>query len=157
MREKVMHLASDGQISWLQAADMMGISPRHMYRLREGWKQHGLSALMDQRDRVPRRARVKPETVQALCELGRRGYRDFSVKHFYEHAHIEARYGLSYSYVLRMLQDVGLADKAAYATDFLKSSGHATHVGDARLPQCALHPRTYSHRIHLQGIEGECA
>lgn len=112
MREKVMHLAADGQISWLAAADMMGISPRQMYRVRALWQRHGLSALMDQRGRVPRRKRIKPQTVKALCELRRAGYRDFSVKHFYEHADIETRYGVSYSYVLRMLQDVGLADKA---------------------------------------------
>jgi len=112
MREKVMHLAADGQISWLQAADMLGISARHMYRVRALWQTHGLSALMDQRGRVPRRARVKPETVNALCALRRGRYRDFSVKHFYEHAGIEATFGVSYSYLLRMLQDVDLAEKA---------------------------------------------
>lgn len=112
MREKVMHLAMDGQISWLQASEMLGISARHMRRLRATWQRVGFSALMDQRGRVPRRKRVTSETVSGLCALRREGYREFSVQHFYEHAQIEQRFGVSYSYVLRLFQDLGLADKS---------------------------------------------
>ena len=70
MREKVMHLATNKEISWTQAAGMLRISPRHMRRLRVGWQKHGFSALMDQRGRVPRRKRVKPEIIEMRWAFG---------------------------------------------------------------------------------------
>jgi hypothetical protein len=72
------------QLSWVQAAGILGISARHMRRLRHKVERWGMSAVMDQRGGRPRRKRIKAGTIELLCRLKRDVYPDFSLRHFYE-------------------------------------------------------------------------
>ena len=72
------------QLTWLQAAQVLGVTPRHLRRIRRGYQHSGISAVMDQRGGRPRRKRIKPGTVGLLIRLKRDVYADFSVRHFYE-------------------------------------------------------------------------
>jgi hypothetical protein len=70
-------------LSWVRAAEVLGVSARHMRRIRRRIERHGMSAVMDQRGWPPRRKRIRAGTIAMLCRLKRYIYQDFSVQHFY--------------------------------------------------------------------------
>src|SRR5216684_1581964 len=91
------------QLSWVQAAEILGISARHMRRLRRKVERWGMSPVMDQRGGRPRRKRIKAGTIELLCRLKRDVYADFSLRHFYEH--VTEKHGVKVSYNwLRLMQ-----------------------------------------------------
>src|ERR1700738_2748050 len=99
------------QLSWVQASEILGISARHMRRLRRKFERWGMSAVMDQRGGRPRRKRIKAGTIELLCRLKRDVYADFSVQHFYEQ--VTAKHGVkvSYNWLRLMLQEAGVMEK----------------------------------------------
>jgi transposase len=110
-RREVITKAITKQLSWVQAAAILGISARHMRRLRrqvEGW---GMSAVMDQRGGRPRRKRIKAGTIELLCRLKRDVYPDFSLRHFYEHVSEKHGVKVSYNWLRLMLQEAGVVEK----------------------------------------------
>jgi transposase len=111
-RQEVVLKAVAGSITWLQAADILGCTPRHIRRLHWKYKRGGVAAFLDRRGGKNRRGRVPMEVVEELFRLRREKYPDFSVAHFHEH--VTERHGLKFSYTFckRMLQDTGLAQKA---------------------------------------------
>jgi hypothetical protein len=58
-RREVMTKAIARQLTWMQAALVLGITPRHLGRIRQRYQPWGISALMDQRGGRPRRKRIK--------------------------------------------------------------------------------------------------
>jgi hypothetical protein len=111
-RQEVLMKAVAGRLSWLQAADILGITPRHLRRLHWSLRKHGVKAIVDNRGGKQRRRRVPLEVLQELFRLRREKYPDFSVTHFHEH--VTERHGMkvSYTYCKRVLQEAGLAEKA---------------------------------------------
>jgi transposase len=83
-RREIMTKAINGQLSWMAAADIIGVTARHMRRIRRALERGGISAVMDQRGGRPRRKRIAPQTVRELCRLKQEVHPDFSVRHFYE-------------------------------------------------------------------------
>jgi hypothetical protein len=81
-RREVIIKAISGQLGWVAAADIIGITPRQMRRLRRAIERSGMSAAMDQRGGRTRRKRIA--TIAMLCRLKREVYPDFSLRHFYE-------------------------------------------------------------------------
>ncbi|MCB9707294.1 MAG: ISNCY family transposase [Myxococcales bacterium] len=110
-RQQVIVYAMNGKLRWLDAADILGISPRQMRRLKTTYERREFSALMDQRGKVPRRKRITTAMVQRVCELYETRYRGFNVKHFHEHLLEKHRLKLSYTTVKVILQDAGLVPK----------------------------------------------
>ena len=111
-REEIILKAMAGAIRWAQAADIMGITDRHLRRMRKEIERSGWAVLRDQRGGRPRRKRVPAETIAELCRLRRALYMDFSVRHFYEFATEKHKLKLSYTLAKATLQQAGLADKA---------------------------------------------
>src|ERR1700730_3074 len=110
-RREVITKAITKQLSWVQASEILGISVRHMRRLRrkvEGW---GMSAVMDQVGGRPRRKRIKAGTIELLCRLKRDVYADFSLRHFYEHVTEKHGVKVSYNWLRLMLQEAGVVEK----------------------------------------------
>src|ERR1700737_61487 len=110
-RREVITKAIAKQLSWVQAAAILGISARHMRRVRrkvEGW---GMSAVMDQCGGRPRRKRIKAGTIELLCRLKRDVYADFSLRHFYEHVTEKHGVRVSYNWLRLMLQEAGGGEK----------------------------------------------
>src|SRR5229473_3186757 len=110
-RREVITKAITKQLSWVQASEILGISVRHMRRVRrkvEGW---GMSAVMDQHGGRPRRKRIKAGTIELLCRLKRDVYADFSVRHFY--LKITEKHGVkvSYNWLRLMLQEAGVVQQ----------------------------------------------
>lgn len=110
-RKEVLLKAMDGRITWLQAADILGMTPRHLRRLREAYEKYGFTALQDGRARN-QRCRVSPATVAEVCRLKREVYEEFSVKHFHEFLTDKHKLKISYTWTKLALQGAGLAEKA---------------------------------------------
>ena len=111
-RREVIVKAFAGELTWVQAASLLGMTERHVRRLKARFEQFGVDGLMDQRAGRPRARRVKVATLQEVCRLKRDVYPDFSMKHFHEF--VTAKHGLTLSYTLMrsVLQDAGLVEKA---------------------------------------------
>src|SRR6202022_2690752 len=110
-RRAVITKAIAKQLSWVQASEILGISARHMRRLRRKLERWGMSAVMDQRGGRPRRKRIKAGTIELLCRLKRDVYADFSVRHFYEHVTEKHGVRVSYNWLRLMLQEAGVMEK----------------------------------------------
>ena len=111
-RNEIIIKAIEGRITWIQAASILGITDRHMRRLKKRYMEFGYEGLRDYRGGRPRWKRIAVKTIQQLCKLRREQYMDFSVKHFHEFA--TERHGLeiSYNWARIVLQEAGLAEKA---------------------------------------------
>src|ERR1700741_124660 len=97
-RREVITKAIARQLSWVQAAEIVGVMPRQMRRMRWRVEHYGLDAVMDQRGGRPRRKRIKAGTLELLCRLKRDVYPDFSLRHFYEY--ISEKHGVKVSYTV---------------------------------------------------------
>jgi len=110
-RHEIVLKAIEGRLTWMQAADILRVSPRHLRRLYCRYKEHGVPGLMDGR-RGPRRKRIPVDAVQRILWLRREKYSDFSVKHFHEFLTEKHGGTISYTWVKALLQEAGLAEKA---------------------------------------------
>ena len=112
-RESVIEAAVQGLLSNRQAADLLGVQPRQVKRLKVRYRAVGAAGMVDGRSGVRPRRRVAKETVEQICRLKATRYADFSVRHFYEYLQQdEGIKDVSYSFVLRWLQRHGLAERA---------------------------------------------
>jgi hypothetical protein len=111
-RVEIIQKALEGRINWVQAATIMGISPRHLFRLRLLYERFGVPGLRDRRSGRRMPSRIPSEVVDEVCRLRRERYEDFSVRHFHQFA--TERHGLRISYTMlkTVLQARGLAPKA---------------------------------------------
>jgi transposase len=106
--QDVMLQAMAKKITWWQAAEILGISDRHMRRWREGYEEEGYNGLLDRRRGKPSRRRVPLARVEKVFALYREKYFDLNVQHFHEKLQAEHGIELSYSWVKQALQGAGL-------------------------------------------------
>lgn len=110
-RKEVMLKAIEGKISWIQAAQICGVSTRQMRRIKWRYEKYGFDGLQDYRHGRTRRKRIPVGTIQELLRLKRDVYPDFSVRHFYEYATEKHQLKLSYTWTRLVLQDAKLVEK----------------------------------------------
>jgi transposase len=106
--QEVILRAMAKKITWWQAAEIIGISDRHMRRWRERYQEFGYDGLFDRRCGKPSHRRVPLATVEKLLALYRERYFDLNVKHFHEKLQQEHQIELSYTWVKLALQGAGL-------------------------------------------------
>jgi transposase len=106
--QEVILRAASGKILWMQAAEILGISPRSMQRWKQRYEEDGYDGLFDRRRKRPSPKRVPMATVEKVLRLYREQYFDFNVKHFAEKLAEEHDIGLSYSWIKTALQTAGL-------------------------------------------------
>ena len=106
--QDVMLQAMAKKITWWQAAEILGISDRHMRRWRERYEEEGYNGLMDRRRGKPSHRRVPLATVEKVFALYREKYFDMNVQHFHEKLEAEHGIELSYTWVKQALQGAGL-------------------------------------------------
>src|SRR5450755_708418 len=109
--QDVMLQAMAKKITWWQAAEILGISDRHMRRWRERYEEEGYNGLLDRRRGKPSRRRVPVTTVEKVFALYREKYFDLNVQHFHEKLQAEHGIELSYTWVKLALQGAGLVAK----------------------------------------------
>jgi len=106
--QEVMLRAWAKKISWWQAAEILGISDRHLRRIREGYEKFGYFGLLDRRRGLPSPKRVPVATVEKVLALYREKYFDLNVLHFHEKLCELHDIDLSYTWVKSALQGAGL-------------------------------------------------
>jgi len=111
--QEVVLRAIDKRITWLQAAEIIRVSPRQLRRWRIGWEKYGYDGLFDRRLGKPSPRRVALETVAEVLRLYREKYAGFSVQHYHEKLEKEHKIKLSYTWVKKALQGAGLVEKEA--------------------------------------------
>jgi transposase len=130
-RKEVIVKAIEGRITWLAAADILGVTPRHLRRLKEHYERTGYDGLADQRGGKSRRKRIPVATIRTLCRLRREQYFDFSIRHFWERATEQHGLRLSYTWTRVVLQAAGLAPKAPGRGQVPAQARAAPHGRDA--------------------------
>ena len=72
------------KISWLDAAEIIGVCDRTMRRMRENYQQFGYTGLRDRRSGKESSHRVPMETAEEVLRLYREVYFDLNIRHFHE-------------------------------------------------------------------------
>lgn len=108
---EVITRALAGQLTWIQAADILGRSPRSIRRLRWLLQHHGYDGLFDRRRRTPSPKRAPVAEVQRLLALYRDRYQGFNVRHFHQLARRQHGVRFCYAFVKKALQSAGLVAK----------------------------------------------
>lgn len=112
-RAEVIQKAIEKRITWLQAASICQVDPRHMLRLRRRYEQFEADGLRDRRTGKRQPSRIPAKTIDKLCRLKKEVYADFSVKHFHQFATEKHGLKISYTWARIVLQSKGLVEKAA--------------------------------------------
>jgi transposase len=131
--QDVMLQAMAKRITWWQAAEILGISDRHMRRWRERYVEEGYNGLFDRRRGQPSRRRVPVATVEKVFALYREKYFDLNVQHFHEKLQAEHGIELSYTWVKQALQGAGLVARGR------KRGAHRKRRERRPLPGMLLH------------------
>ena len=109
--QEVILRALAKKITWWQAAEIIGISDRHMRRWRERYEEFGYDGLFDRRRGKPSPRRVPVATVEKVFALYRETYFDLNVQHFHEKLKPDHGIELSYTWVKQALQGAGLVGR----------------------------------------------
>jgi len=109
--KEVITRAMSGQINWMEAAEIIGITDRSMRRWRKRLSTGGYEDLLDRRTRRPSAKRIDIAVVEKVLRLYREKYFDLNVKHFVEKLHGEEQISLSYTWVKTALQNAGLVKR----------------------------------------------
>lgn len=110
-RQEILLQAFNGQINWVQAAEILGISARQIRRIKKAWEKAGSPALVDKRYGGSAWNRVDDAIRNRVTQLYREQYFDFNVKHFHEKLQAEHGIKQSYNWVLWLLQESKLVAK----------------------------------------------
>src|SRR2546423_8202261 len=131
--QEVILRAMARKITWWQAAEIIGISDRHMRRWRERYEEFGYDGLFDRRRGKPSPKRVPLALVEQVLGLYRDRYHDLNVRHFHEKLSDEHQIELSYSWVKQALQGAGLVARGR------KRGAHRKRRERRPLPGMLLH------------------
>lgn len=109
---EVLLRAIDGRIKWIEAADILDVTPRTILNWRQRLEEHGVAGLIDRRSGSPSPRRAPYTDVEEVLRLYREEYPGFNVKHFHEK--LVEDHGLSYSYTWtkNLLQTAGAVSRA---------------------------------------------
>lgn len=107
-RYEIIGKAIQGELKWVEAANILGVSARHMLRLRERYENFGIEGMRDKRTGRRMPSRIPKDEVEEVCRLKREVYPDFTTKHFHRFAVAKHGVKMSYSWALTILQARGL-------------------------------------------------
>src|SRR5215831_13874145 len=109
--QEVILRAIDGKLTWVQAADILGYSPRTMRRIRWRLQHFGYEGLFDRRRQTPSPKRAPVAEVQRVLRLYRDRYQGFNVRHFHQLARREHGVPFCDAFVKKALPAAGLVTK----------------------------------------------
>ncbi len=109
--QEVILRALDGKLTWPQAADVLGRSPRSIRRLRWKLEHYGYDGLFDRRRQLPSPKRAPVAEIQRVLALYRERYQGFNVRHFHQLARRQHGVRFCYAFVKKVLQGAGLVAK----------------------------------------------
>lgn len=109
--QEVILRAISGEILWLEAAEILGITDRQMRRWKRRYEIYGYDGLYDRRKKMPSPRRMPLEKAEKVLRLYREKYFDFNVSHFYDKLRENHNIEASYNWVRLALQGAGLVEK----------------------------------------------
>lgn len=109
--QEVILRAVAKKITWMQAAEILGVTPRHMRRWKEKYEQFGFFALFDGRRGKTSPRRVPSAVLDEVLRLYREQYFDLNVSHFHEKLTAEHGLAVSYTWAKGVLQGAGLVKR----------------------------------------------
>jgi transposase len=128
------------KLTWIEAAEIAGMSVRSMQRKRQAYVDHGYNGLFDKRRGKISYHRVPMATAERVLALYRDKYPDFNVRHFQEKLKEVENIRLSYSWVKQALQGAGLVARKK------KRGPHRRRRPRRPLPGMLLHIDGSKHR-----------
>jgi transposase len=102
-----------GELSMMEAGELLGMSERQFRRYRDRYEEEGLDGLVDRRLGKPSPKRVPAAEASRMLALYREAYRGWNVKHFHEHLQRDYGFHWGYSWVKTQLHTAGLVERAA--------------------------------------------
>jgi transposase-like protein len=108
--QEVILRALSGALTWVQAADILGIDPRSLRRWRARYEVDQQLGLYERRQ-LPSPCKAPVGVVQQILRLYRETYRGFNVRPCHYLLRRDHGMTLSYSFVRLALQEAGLVAK----------------------------------------------
>ena len=109
--QEVLLQALSGKLTWPQAEEILGWSPRTVRRWRLRYARWGYDGLWDRRRQLPSPRRIPVAELERVLRLYRDHYVGFNGRHFYDLVRRDHAVTLSYSFIKRALQGAGLLPK----------------------------------------------
>ena len=128
------------KLSWLEAAEIAGVTDRTMRRIRERYVEFGYDGLFDQRRGKRSVHRIPMQRAEEVLRLYREVYFDLNIRHFHEKLRDKHQIQLSYTWVQKALQGAGLVAKQH------KRGPHRRRRPRRPLPGMLLHIDGSKHR-----------
>jgi transposase len=100
-----------GELSCVEAAELLGMSERHFRRLRDRYEADGAEGILDRRRGRVSGRRVPVDRIEWVLEQYRTRSFDFTVKHFHEEL-TKQGFQSGYTWTKSVLQSRGLVSKA---------------------------------------------
>ena len=101
-----------GDLSMLEAGELLGMSERQFRRYRDRYEEAGEEGLRDRRLGKISTRRVPAEAIEEMLELYRHRYLGWNVKHFHEHLVRDHHFSWGYTFIKTQLHAAGLVDRA---------------------------------------------
>ena len=107
--QEVFQKAKHDNITWNEAADVLGVDPRTVRRWKHTVEEDGFQGLLDKRTGQPSPKRAPHVHRTRVLKLYRELYFQWNVKHFHEQL---GKYKIPYGYTWtkKLLQETGLVD-----------------------------------------------
>lgn len=141
--QEVILRAAAKKITWIQAAEILGVSPRHMRRWKEKYERFGFFALFDGRRGKASPRRVPSAVLEEVLGLYRERYFDLNVRHFHEKLVAEHGLTVSYTWTKGVLQGAGLIKRQP------RRGTHRKRRARRPLPGMLLHIDASQHQWFL--------
>ena len=110
--ESLLDRHERGELSQMDAAEMLGVTERTFRRWRDRLRDEGPAGLVDRRIGKPSSRRAAVEEIARMLGLYRERYPDFTVKHFHEQLTQRHGYKLGYTVTRLSLHAAGLVKPA---------------------------------------------
>lgn len=127
--EAILDCQERGELSQLEAAEVLGISERSFRRWRDRLRDEGPSGLADRRLGRPSDRRAGVAEISRMLDLYRGSYADFTVKHFHEQLVKRHGYKLGYTVTKVHLHRAGLVQPAPKRSAHRKKRPRRPMVG----------------------------
>jgi len=109
--QEVIIRAANRQITWIQAARILGVTDRTMRRKKWQYENFGCDGLLDKRRGQPSPKRAPLGDVEKILALYRDKYSGFNARHFRKKLVEDHDMDWSYTFVKTVLQGAGLIRK----------------------------------------------
>lgn len=101
-----------GDLSMMEAGELLGVSERQFRRYRDRYEEDGLEGLVDRRLGKASPKRVPEFETRRMLDLYRGPYRGWNVRHFHDRMVSEHNFNWGYTWVKTQLHAAGLVERA---------------------------------------------